>query len=115
MSDECLFCKISAGEIPSDTVYEDDQVIAFNDINPLAPVHVLIVPRRHIPTLNDATESDKALLGHMLHIAAQMAKEKGIDGPGYRAVLNVNPDGGQVIFHLHMHVLGGRQMKDPPG
>ncbi len=115
MGEDCIFCKIAAGEIPSEVVYEDDHVKAFNDINPLAPVHVVIIPRKHIATLNDATAEDGGLLGNMLLAAAKVARIKGVDERGYRVVFNVNPEGGQVIFHLHLHVLGGRKMNEPPG
>ena len=115
MGEDCIFCKIATGEIPSEVVYEDDHVKAFNDINPLAPVHVVIIPRKHIATLNDAVAEDGELLGNMLLAAAKVARIKGVDEPGYRVVFNVNPEGGQVIFHLHLHVLGGRKMNEPPG
>jgi histidine triad (HIT) family protein len=111
----CLFCKIIAGEIPASKVYEDDQVIAFNDINPQAPMHVLVVPKRHIPTLNDLAAEDDALVGTMVRAAAKVAKERGFDGPGFRTVFNCNAQAGQTVFHIHLHVLGGRVMTWPPG
>jgi histidine triad (HIT) family protein len=111
----CLFCKIIAGEIPSSKVYEDDQVFAFNDINPQAPMHVLVVPKQHIPTLNDVSASDDALVGAMVRAAAKIAKERGFDGPGFRTVFNCNAQAGQTVFHIHLHVLGGRVMTWPPG
>ena len=111
----CLFCKIIAGEIPASKVYEDDQLIAFNDINPQAPMHVLVVPKRHVSTLNDLSASDDGLVGAMVRRAAALAKEKSFDGPGYRTVFNCNAQAGQTVFHLHLHVLGGRTMTWPPG
>jgi histidine triad (HIT) family protein len=111
----CLFCKIVAGEIPASKVYEDDRLIAFNDINPQAPVHVLVVPKRHVATLNDLTAADDDLVGAMVRTAAAIAKERGIDGPGFRTVFNCNAQAGQTVFHIHLHVLGGRAMTWPPG
>ena len=111
----CLFCKIAAGEIPASKVYEDDQLIAFNDINPQAPTHVLIIPKRHVATLNDLSEADDALAGAMVRCAATIAKEKGFDGPGYRTVFNCNAQAGQTVFHIHLHLLGGRTFAWPPG
>lgn len=112
---ECLFCKIVAGEIPGAIVYQDDHVVAFKDINPQAPMHVLIVSRRHIPTLNDLVPSDDALMGEMVRRAAALAAENGYAEGGYRTVFNCNPDAGQTVFHIHLHVLGGRRMGWPPG
>ena len=111
----CLFCKIVAGEIPATKVYEDEQVIAFNDINPQAPMHVLVVPKRHISTLNDLSAADDALTGAMVRVAAAIAKERGVDGPGFRTVFNCNAQAGQTVFHIHLHVLGGRVLTWPPG
>lgn len=111
----CLFCKIVAGEIPASKVYEDDQVVAFNDINPQAPTHVLIVPRRHVPTLNDVAASEDALVGAMVRRAAAIAKERGIAEGGYRTVFNCNAAAGQTVFHIHLHLIGGRTMAWPPG
>ena len=111
----CLFCKIVAGEIPASKVYEDDRLIAFNDINPQAPVHVLVVPKRHVATLNDLTAADDDLVGAMVRTAAAIAKERGIDGPGFRTVFNCNAQAGQTVFHIHLHLLGGRKMAWPPG
>ena len=111
----CLFCRIIAGEIPSSKVYEDEQLFAFNDINPQAPMHVLIVPRTHIATTNDLGGGDDALVGAMIRRAAAIAKERGYDGSGYRTVFNCNAQAGQAVFHLHLHVLGGRSMAWPPG
>jgi histidine triad (HIT) family protein len=111
----CLFCRIAAKEIPHQRVFEDDAVVAFADINPQAPVHLLIIPRRHIATLNDLSPGDDALLGRMLRLAAALAKERGIADEGYRVVTNCNAGAGQSVFHLHLHVLGGRPMTWPPG
>ena len=111
----CLFCKIVAGEIPAARVFEDDRLIAFNDINPQAPMHVLVVPKQHVPTLNDLAAADDELVGAMVRAAAAIAKERGFDGPGYRTVFNCNAQAGQTVFHIHLHVLGGRTMTWPPG
>ncbi len=110
MSENCLFCKIIAKEIPAEFVYEDDEVLAFADINPQAPLHILIIPKRHISTVNDATPEDQQLLGHMTLVAAQIAKEQEVDVSGYRLVMNCNEQGGQTVFHIHLHVLAGRQL-----
>jgi histidine triad (HIT) family protein len=111
----CLFCRIALGEIPASIVHQDDELIAFNDINPQAPMHVLVVPRRHIATLNDVTEGDAALVGRMMRRAAAIAGERGYAERGYRAVFNCNREAGQTVFHIHLHVLGGRGMSWPPG
>jgi len=111
----CLFCKIIAGEIPASKVYEDEQMIAFNDINPQAPMHVLVVPKKHVATLNDLSGADDGLVGAMVRRAAAIAKQKGFDSPGYRTVFNCNAQAGQTVFHVHLHVLGGRVMTWPPG
>lgn len=112
---DCIFCKIIKGEIPAQIVYEDEELIAFNDINPRAPIHQLIVPRKHIATLNDLTEEESALAGHMLLTARRLTEKANIAKSGYRAVFNCNADGGQEIFHLHLHLLGGRPLHWPPG
>jgi histidine triad (HIT) family protein len=111
----CLFCRIVAGEIPSTKVYEDADLLAFEDINPQAPMHVLVVPKRHVATLNELDAADDALVGAMVRRAAAIAKARGLDGPGYRTVLNCNAQAGQTVFHVHLHVLGGRAMHWPPG
>ncbi len=111
----CLFCKIVAGDIPAAKVYEDDQLIAFKDINPQAPMHVLVVPKRHVATLNDLSAADDGLVGAMVRRAAAIAKEQGFDGPGYRTVFNCNAQAGQTVFHIHLHALGGRTLSWPPG
>lgn len=115
MSDNCIFCKIVSGEIPSELIYEDEVCIAFNDISPQAPTHVLVIPREHFASLNEADESRRTLLGHLMLKTAEIASEKGIAEKGYRVVINTNDDGGQTVFHLHIHLLGGRQFIFPPG
>lgn len=112
---DCLFCKIIAGQIPSSKVYEDDLLYGFTDIHPQAPMHVLVVPRQHIATLNDLTAANDGLVGAMVRAAASIAKQKGYHGPGYRTVFNCNAEAGQTVFHLHLHVLGGRRLGWPPG
>ena len=111
----CLFCRIVAGEIPATKVFEDDRMIAFNDINPQAPMHVLVVPRAHIPSLNDLNASHDALAGEMIRRAAAIAAERGYAERGYRTVFNCNAEAGQTVFHIHLHVLGGRPLGWPPG
>jgi histidine triad (HIT) family protein len=111
----CLFCRIIAREIPASIVYEDDRMIAFNDINPQAPTHVLIVPRRHIETLNVLEPGDDQLVGELVRRAAALARERGIADNGYRTIFNTNREAGQTVFHIHMHLLGGRPMGWPPG
>lgn len=110
----CLFCKIANRELPGKIIYEDDHSVAFEDINPKAPVHILIIPRRHLATLLDATQSDDRLLGHLLLVANDIARQKGIAERGFRLVLNCNSEGGQVVFHLHLHMLGGRPLRWHP-
>ena len=114
MSD-CLFCKISEGSVPSDKVYESDTLFAINDINPQAPTHILIIPRIHQDTLLDAEEKDHVLMGSVISVANQLAKEKGLDKSGFRLVVNCGADAGQSVFHIHFHLLGGRTMNWPPG
>jgi histidine triad (HIT) family protein len=114
MSD-CLFCKIVSREIPGSIVYEDDRVLAFNDINPQAPTHVLVVPKRHIASLNEATADDDRLIGELVRRAAAIAAERGISAGGYRTVFNTNRDAGQTVFHVHLHLIGGRSLNWPPG
>ena len=103
----CVFCKIVKKEIPAKVVYEDDRVMAFHDINPQAPVHILVIPKEHIPTVNDLMEEHKELIGHIFTVIKQIAKEMGIAESGYRVLVNCNRDGGQEIYHLHFHLLGG--------
>lgn len=112
---DCLFCKIAHKEIDSDILYQDDQVLAFNDINPQAPIHTLIIPRKHIATINDIEAQDKALIGHMVFVAKQLAEDLKIAEEGYRILYNVNAGAGQAVFHIHLHLLGGRAMHWPPG
>jgi len=112
---DCLFCKILDGQIPSKKVYEDDRCFAFRDLHPQAPTHVLVVPRKHIATLNDLTPDDEPLVGHLFTAAAQVAREEGHASDGWRAVFNVNRAAGQLVFHIHLHVLCGRDLGWPPG
>lgn len=112
---DCIFCKIAGGEIETDFVYEDDQVVAFRDLNPQAPTHVLVIPREHIATTNDLTSANAELVGRMILVAKRIAGRDGIAERGYRMVLNCNPEAGQSVFHIHLHVLGGRPMGWPPG
>ncbi|WP_455257178.1 histidine triad nucleotide-binding protein [Peptoniphilus asaccharolyticus] len=111
---DCLFCKIISGEIPSDKIYEDDLIYAFNDIEPQAPQHFLVIPKQHITSLYEVGEEHKDLLGHIMLKISEIAKEKNLEG-GYRVIANTREDGGQTVEHLHFHVLGGRSMKWPPG
>lgn len=111
----CIFCKIADGEINSDIVFQDDDVVAFRDVNPQAPHHILIIPRRHIATLNDLDEDATLLGGRLLYTASRVAKQFGIADDGYRLVMNCNDHGGQTVFHVHLHLLAGRPMRWPPG
>jgi histidine triad (HIT) family protein len=111
----CLFCRIISREIQATIVYEDEQLVAFNDINPQAPTHVLLVPRRHIESLNDLTRDDDQLVGELVRRAAAIAKQRGVSASGFRTVFNTNVDAGQSVFHIHLHLLGGRPMHWPPG
>jgi histidine triad (HIT) family protein len=115
---DCLFCKIRDGQIPSKRVWEDDRCFAFEDINPQAPTHVLVVPRQHVATLNDLPAlgaEGEGLVGHLVSVASQIAAQRGHAAPGYRVVMNTNAGAGQTVFHLHLHLLGGRQLGWPPG
>jgi histidine triad (HIT) family protein len=114
MSD-CLFCRIIKREIPASIVYEDDRVLAFNDINPQAPTHLLVVPKRHIASLNDLQPGDDQIVGEIVRRSAAIAKERGISEGGFRTVFNTNREAGQTVFHIHLHLLGGRAMSWPPG
>jgi histidine triad (HIT) family protein len=113
--EDCIFCRIVKGDIPSSKVYEDDKVLAFHDISPAAPVHVIVVPKRHIPTLMDVTAADMGELNAMMVAAQEIARIKGIEQRGFRTVINCNKEGGQIIFHLHMHVLGGKKLEEKLG
>ena len=113
MSASCLFCRIASGEIPAKLVAETEDCVAFRDIDPKAPTHVLVIPRAHVPSLAEAT--DAALLGNMTLLAARIARDEGIERSGYRTVINTNGDAGQTVFHVHLHLLGGRRMSWPPG
>ncbi len=112
---DCLFCKIASGQIPSDKVYEDELVYAFRDIEPQAPMHVLIIPKEHIGSTNEINGKNASIIGHIFAVAAKIAKEEGVDVGGYRIVNNCGDDGGQTVKHLHFHMLGGRSLSWPPG
>ncbi|HEX8558499.1 MAG TPA: histidine triad nucleotide-binding protein [Pyrinomonadaceae bacterium] len=115
MSENCIFCKIVAGEIPAAKVFEDERAVAFRDINPQAPTHALVIPRAHIASLGEAGDADEALLGHLLLVAARVAREAGHGDSGFRTVINSGAEAGQTVFHIHVHVLGGRPLTWPPG
>ncbi len=112
---DCIFCQIVAGKVPSDIVYQDEEVAAFRDINPRAPVHLVIIPKKHIPSLAHLSEAESPLMGHMISIANQMARSEGISEKGYRLAINCGKEGGQLVPHLHMHLLGGRQLSGALG
>ena len=114
-NEDCLFCKILNGDIPADLVYESDSAIAFRDINPHAPTHVLVIPRKHIPTINDLNDADRDVVGSLYMAARDIARQEGIADDGYRTVMNCNEGAGQTVFHIHLHVLGGRSLSWPPG
>ena len=111
----CLFCKIAAGELSATILHEDNEIMAFRDINPQASTHLLIIPKKHIATINDADSPDERLLGRMVLTAKELAKTEGLSEAGYRLIFNVNSGGGQVVYHIHLHLMGGRQMMWPPG
>jgi histidine triad (HIT) family protein len=115
MMSDCLFCKIVEGKIPAKIVHQDADTIAFEDIDPQAPVHLLVVPRKHVPTLNDLAPEDDALMGKLFRVAAKLARDRGLADRGWRAVVNVNRDAHQLVFHVHVHLLGGRAFGWPPG
>src|SRR5579862_1900913 len=115
MPTDCLFCRIANREIPASIVYEDSRVMAFADINPQAPTHVLVIPKRHIASLNEMSVEDEQLVGELVRRAAAIAKERGLSAGGFRTVINTNKDAGQTVFHIHLHLLGGRSMQWPPG
>jgi histidine triad (HIT) family protein len=112
---DCIFCKIIAGDIPSSNVFRDEQVTAFRDLNPAAPTHILIVPNKHIDSINMLAEDDEPLIGHLFTTAKKIAAQEGIAKGGYRLVINTNADAGQTVFHIHLHLLGGAPMKNPMG
>jgi histidine triad (HIT) family protein len=112
---DCLFCSIADKSIPSDIVYEDEQVIAFRDVSPQAPTHILVIPKQHIATINDMDISQGHLIGHMIYTAKSIAKQEELSDDGFRLVMNCNESGGQTVFHIHLHLLGGRTMTWPPG
>ena len=114
MSD-CIFCKIVAGEIPSTQVYQDEQVTAFRDIHPVSPTHVLIIPNQHIASINDLANEDEKVMGRLFIVAKEIAKKEGVAESGYRLIINTGPDGGQEVFHIHLHLLGGQRMTYPMG
>jgi histidine triad (HIT) family protein len=114
-AEDCIFCKIADGRIPSQLVHEDDVCVAFNDLSPQAPTHILVIPREHIDSLDKADAGQSATLGHLLTTAAEIARKQGFAEDGYRVVINTNSDGGQTVFHLHVHLLAGRQFIFPPG
>ncbi|MBA7662932.1 Purine nucleoside phosphoramidase [subsurface metagenome] len=109
---DCIFCQIVAGKIPSEIIYQDEKVIAFHDIHPMAPVHLIIIPKRHIPSLAHLSEAESPLIGHMVIVANQLANEKNISEKGYRLIINCGEESGQVVPHLHLHLLGGRKLSD---
>lgn len=115
MNPSCIFCKIAAGQARADIVYQDEQVTAFRDIHPVAPTHVLVVPNRHIESVNHASPQDESTLGHLFVVARKVAEAEGIANRGYRLIVNTNSDGGQTVFHIHMHLIGGQRMKYPMG
>lgn len=112
---DCIFCKIIAGDLPGDIVYRDDLVTAFRDIHPVAPTHILIVPNRHISSTNDLSAEDETLAGHMLSVVSQIARQEGIYDGGYRLIINTGPHANQVVFHLHLHLIGGQRLRYPMG
>jgi histidine triad (HIT) family protein len=112
---DCLFCKIAEGAIPAAVVFEDQEIIAFRDVNPQAPTHLLLIPKQHIATINETRDEHQALLGKMILRAKKIAQAEGFSDTGYRLVMNTNPAGGQTVYHIHLHLLGGRQMTWPPG
>ncbi|MBA3439439.1 MAG: histidine triad nucleotide-binding protein [Pyrinomonadaceae bacterium] len=112
---DCIFCRIASGDIPAGRVYEDDQCIAFRDTNPQAPVHLLVIPREHVESLDDVGLKDEPMLGHLMRIASRIANDQGLAENGYRTVINTGASAGQSVFHLHVHVLGGRPLSWPPG
>ena len=115
MNADCIFCKITKGEIAGDSVYQDERATAFRDINPAAPTHILIIPQKHIASINDITLDDEALIGHLFTVARHLAHQEEIHESGYRLIVNTGPDAGQAVFHIHLHLLGGNRMRHPMG
>ncbi len=115
MASECLFCRMLEGEIPSEKVFEDDQVYAFRDINPQAPTHILVIPRKHISSLDELTEAEAPLMGRLMTAGANIARQEGLSDKGYRSVINTGEHGGQSVHHIHLHIMGGRPLNWPPG
>lgn len=113
--EECLFCKIIKGDIPATIIYEDELVTAFRDINPVAPTHILVIPNKHIDGVNEITEDDEELIGHMLKVVKPIADQEGIAESGYRLIINSGPDANQVVLHLHLHIIGGHRLRHPMG
>lgn len=113
MSTDCIFCKIIAKEIPGEILYHDERVTAFRDIQPAAPIHILIVPNKHIPSMNEVEPEDEALIGYMHLVAQKLAEQEGIAERGYRLVINTGADGGQIVYHLHLHLMGGKKLSAP--
>lgn len=113
--EDCIFCKIASGQISTDKIFEDDRCVAFKDLDPQAPTHLLVIPKSHVDSLDTAQASDRDLLGHLLLTTSEIARERGFANDGYRTVINTNSDGGQTVFHLHIHLLAGRQFVFPPG
>jgi histidine triad (HIT) family protein len=112
---DCIFCRIITGEAPGEIVYADEQATAFRDIHPVGPVHILIIPNKHIASVNDLQPEDEPLMGHLFTVARQLAQEQGIDRSGYRLIVNTGPNSGQAVFHLHLHLIGGQRMRFPMG
>lgn len=112
---ECIFCKIIAGQAPGEILYQDEQVTAFRDIHPVAPTHVLIIPNRHIASVNELTADDEPVIGHLFTVARLLAEQEGIHESGYRLIVNTGPHSGQLVFHLHLHLIGGQRMRYPMG
>jgi histidine triad (HIT) family protein len=115
MSTDCIFCKIVSGEIPATVVYKDEVITAFRDIQPVSPTHILVIPNKHIPSTEDIREEDQPILGHLLGKVKTIAAQEGISQSGYRMIVNTGPDANQVVFHFHLHILGGQRMKHPMG
>jgi histidine triad (HIT) family protein len=112
---DCVFCRIATGDIPTPLLYQDDRAVAFRDLNPQAATHILVIPRQHVPSVASAQPTDEGLLGHLMLVASAVARDEGIDQTGYRIVVNHGADAGQTVFHIHVHLLGGRPMRWPPG